>query len=354
MDTTDTNIRFDENGVCNHCTNYFKVAREVRKTGLWEFTDFLRELRDRKTGRYDAILGISGGADSSFVAYLAKSFELEVFLVHLDDGWNTRVATENVSIIEKATGFDLVTIHINTREYNDLLLSYLKASVVGLENPTDQAIRAVIYQTAGKLGIKNILNASNWATEGINASAWGYRNDDTRNLRAIHKRFGTVELHDYPIMGLLSIAYRHKFKGVKQYKMLDVIDYYLAWAKGVLREEWGWIDYGGKHQENRFTKFVEGYIGPRKFGFDKRKAWLSALVCAGQITRKQGLEKLERPVYSKVDEVREKLYFCHQLGITEEEFEELMVHPIRSHYDFPTNKWSVRLLRVARKILGGG
>jgi len=350
MDTTDPNITFDEAGICNHCTNWFEIWNT--KIDRRPIEEVLQEIRARKTGKYDAVVGISGGVDSAMVAYLAKKYNLNVLLLHVYDGWNTEAADKNVKIIQEKTGFDFEQVNLDGVEFTDIIHAYFKAGVQGLEAPTDHLIVTATHEVMDKHGIKTILSGGNWVTEGILPDAWVYNQHDDKNIKSIHKKYGTIPLKNSKFMGILTKTWRLTRGGIKSYRILNNIDYNRDRAIQTLSDEWGFANYGDKHQENVFTRFVEAYIFPKRFGFDVRLAYLSPMICSGQKTRDEVLKTLTNPPFSPEVAEREKQKFLKGLNMTEEQFEEYMNLPIRNHDEFGTDKRSQQLLSVARKVLG--
>jgi len=354
MDTTDPDIVFDENGICNNCKDYFEKKKkfvfegEEGKKKLKEIVNKIRE--DGKYKKYDCILGVSGGTDSSYVAYLAKKFGLQVLLIHLDNEWDSEIAKRNIDNIVEKTNFDMYVYKVDWEEFKDLQLAYLKASVVDIEVVTDHAITALIYDTANKKRIKYILSGTNFVTERIMPKSWIHRKNDLRNLKAIHKRYSSVRFKTYPTMGLFKLLYYRFFKGIQFIPLLNYVDYNKKEAKKVLHNEFCWKDYGGKHYESIFTKFYQAYILPTKFNIDKRKAHLSTLICSGQTTRDEALKELEKPAYAKDEFEREKKYVLKKLGLSEKEFEHLMKLPIKKHQEYATDEWIYSPLRRLKKL----
>ena len=349
MDTTDPNIIFDEAGICNNCTNWFEVwANKIDRQSI---EDIIQVIKQRSNGRYDGIVGISGGVDSSMVAYLAHKHGLNVLLVHVDDGWNTESAKRDVEIIKEKTGYDYEDIIVDKREFYDILLAYLKAGVQGLEAPTDHLIDAALHKTMDKHGINNILSGGNWVSEGILPRAWVYDKNDAENIKAIHKQFGKIPIKRLKFLGVLKKTWRLTMGGKRIFKLLNHVDYNVERARETLAREWGWVDYGRKHQENIFTKFVEAYIFPQRFNIDKRLAHYSTLICSGQMTRDEALELLKNPAHSEEDLAKDKQAFTDALGISAQQLEEFMTQPIRSHEEFATHKKNIQLINLARKVL---
>lgn len=349
MDTTDPNIIFDDQGICNHCTSWFEVWES--KIDRRPIEEIIPIIKQRAKGKYDAILGISGGIDSGMVAYLAKEHNLNPLLIHVDDGWNTEAAAKNVEIIQNKTGYDLEHIRVDDEEFNDILLAYLKAGVQGLEATTDHLIVATVHEVMDRHGIKTILSGGNWATEGIMPAAWVYNQHDDKNIKSIHKEFGTVPLNKTKFMGILTKTWRFTRGGIRSFRLLNHIDYNRQEAIQLLERQWGWVDYGRKHQENVFTRFVEAYIFPRRFGFDFRHAYYSPLILSGQISREEALEELKKPPFTEEEISMEKEKFINGFGITEEQFEDFMTQPIRSHDQFATFRRDQQFIGLVRKLL---
>jgi len=353
MDTSDPGIVFDENGVCNRCETWFEAwNNKIDRRPLEEVFQQVRSRRGRK--KYDAIVGISGGIDSSFVAYLSYKYDLNVLLVHADDGWNTYAASTNVEKIVAATGYDFKRVKFNPVQFNDIIRAFMKAGVVGLESPTDNTLRAIIYDVAERHDINTILSGGNWVTEGIMPGLfWGSDNNEARNIKSIHKEHGTMKIPDVKLMGIVKRSWNLGFKGYKEFRPLNNIDPPYDRQKAIfeLGESWGLIDYGRKHNENRFTKFVECHIFPERFGFDKRLAHYSTLICSGQMTREEALELIEVPLYHPEEFRQEKEFFLKQLGIDEGWFKWYMNNRIGKHNDYKNHKWELKLIRLAMRVL---
>jgi N-acetyl sugar amidotransferase len=335
----DPKITFDSNGICNYYYEFRKAEKErvfVGEEGDKKLQELVRLIKEDGKGKpYDCIMGLSGGVDSSYVAYQAKKLGLRPLAVHFDNGWNSELAVQNIENIVSKLDLDLYTLVVDWEEFKDLQLAYLKASVVDIEVVTDQAITATLFRLAKKHKIRYVLGGSNVATECIMPSDWIFNKNDHINLKAIHQQFGTVPLKTYPIFDSFLKKYSNDILKSGWVSFLNYMPYNKAEVKKTIARELGWRDYGGKHYESSFTKFYQAYILPEKFRIDKRKPHLTNLVCAGQMTREEALEELKKPLYT-ADELNQDLtYVLKKFGLTKEEFEEIMHRPIKRHDSFP-------------------
>jgi N-acetyl sugar amidotransferase len=357
LDTTDPNIEFDEKGVCNHCRGYEKIAqRRVFKgvEGEKKFEELVKKIKEDGKGlKYDCIIGLSGGVDSTYVAYITKKAGLKPLAVHLDNGWDSELAVKNVENILKKLNIDLFTYVLDWDEFRDLQVAYFKASVIDIEVLTDHAITATLYDIANERGIKYILSGSNTVTEAIMPPSWSYHKNDLVNLKAIHKQFGTVKLKRFPILGIFRKTYFQLIKGIKSIPILNYVEYVKKDAKQVIARELGWKDYGGKHYESIFTRFYQAYILPRKFNADKRKAHLSTLICSGQITREEALKGMQEELYPAEMLKQDKEYVLKKLGFSEEDFEKIMNLPVRDHGYYKSSLKRLNFLRDVQAFLAG-
>lgn len=358
MDTTDSKITFDENGVCDHCRNFDKNIAPYWKPNENRY-DELKELAEkiRKAGKnsdYDCILGLSGGADSSYLAYIAKEvMHLRPLALVVDTGWNLNVAVENIEKIVKGLELDMYTEVVNWKEMADLQLAFFKSGISSQDFPQDHAIFAGLYNYAVKHNIKYVLTGSNSATEFIRPPVeWLYMND-LRMAKDIHKKFGTRKLKTYPMCGMLKykIYYRY-FKGMRRAYPLDYVVYNKPEAEELLHEKYGWTKYENKHYENVFTRFFEGYYLPHKFGFDTRKNVASNEILAGTLTREQALERLSKPAYDPDQMMQDKAYVAKKLGISVEEFDAIIEGPKHTPADYKNSMWMIKLGVKISKLLG--
>ncbi|MBL4736396.1 MAG: N-acetyl sugar amidotransferase [Flavobacteriales bacterium] len=356
LDTSDSSIRFDTNGVCNYCLNYQTHVKNTIYEGQ-EGEEKLLELVERvkKAGRkteYDCLVGVSGGVDSTYLVYLMKQWGLRPLAMHFDNGWNSELAVMNITNTLKKLDIDLYTHVVNWEEFKDLQMSYLKASVLDIEVPTDHGFVASLYKIAAKHNLKYIFTGHNNVTESVLPSVWYYNKDDATNLLAIQKRYGSVKLKTFPYYTVADKFYYQNVLKLRILYPLNFVDYTKKEVKKVIIKELGWRDYGGKHYESIFTRFYQGYILPTKFNIDKRKAHLSNLICSEQITREEALEELDKPIYDSEQLLVDKEFVLKKLGLTDQEFEDIMKLPIKQHTDFPTNQRIYNFYMSALRRLG--
>ena len=360
MDTTDPDITFDAQGVCNHCLKYDAMVRDIvesadrgeRESELEAIVERIKEAG--RGGDYDCIMGLSGGVDSSYVAYQAKRLGLRPLAVHFDSGWNSELAVNNIENIVKKLGIDLHTHVVDWEEMGDLQLAFFKASVANCDTPTDHAFPAVLYREAARHKIKYILSGTNFATEFILPPAWGHTSSDKRQLTDIHRRFGRCPLRHYPRIGFFAQYLWYPYvRGIKTVHVLNYLPYRKNVAKKTIASELGWRDYGGKHYESVFTRFFQGYYLPVKFGFDKRRAHWASLINAAQATREEAMADLEGPPYDPALQQDDKEFVAKKLGITLEEFNQVIALPNRHYSDYKSNDWLLKTaLRVKRAVIG--
>jgi len=342
MDTTDPDISFDNNGVCNHCRR-FDIEIKPKLLLPAEGRKILDEIvtKIKKDGikkEYDCILGLSGGVDSAFVAYKAKELGLRPLVVHFDNGWNTEISIKNIEQIVKTLGFDLETYVMDWEEFKDIQRSFFKASVVDIELITDHSFLAALYDIASRRKIKYILEGVNFASEAILPDKWRHFKKDLMNIESIQNKYGTMPIKNLPTMGVFKYLFYKFIKRFECVSILNYMDYNRDEAMKILTSEVGWKNYGNKHCESLFTYFYQAYILPLKFNIDKRKAHLSSLILSGQISREQALKIIEEEPYpSKVAE-EYKEYVAKKLGFTVSDFDEIMRMPVKSHYDYSSEE----------------
>nr|WP_306267862.1 N-acetyl sugar amidotransferase [Pararhizobium sp. IMCC3301] len=352
MDTTDPDIRFDENGVCNYVAEFeaFSQAQPDSKERQRRLNALINSIKSQGQGQqYDCLLGVSGGVDSSYLAYLAHEWGLRPLIVHFDNGWNSELAVKNIEEMVTRLGFDLETFVVDWDAFRELQAAYFRASVVDIEIPTDHLIFAALNQIAAKRNIRVLLSGHNNATEWLLPKPWYYSKFDLRNMVDINRQYGRGSLAKLPKLGVWQQFYYYHFKRIRMVQPLQLIDFNKARAKRFLIDEMGWRDYGGKHHESIFTRFYQGYMLPNKFGIDKRKAHLSNLILTGQITRHEALRELQMPPYDEDQQLEDKRYVAKKLGFSEEEFDQIMVEPVRDHREFRTDEKDRELyFKIAR------
>ena len=337
MDTSDPDISFDNNGVCHHCNNYQRDS--IYLYSRKELEQGIAEIKKAGQGKkYDCLIGLSGGVDSSTVAYLVKELGLRPLAFHFDNGWNTELSMKNIENIVRKLNIDFRTFVVNWEEFKDLQLSFIRAGVPNIEIPTDHAIVALMYKLARENNIKYIIHGGNIKTEAIMPFAWGYNARDLKHLKEIHKRFGTKKLETFPTLSLWKWAYYYVTKKIKKFPVLDYINYDKQKSKEYLKNNLDWKEYGSKHEESLFTKFFQSYILPKKFGFDKRRAHYSTLINSGQMIRQEAIERMKIEPYSDPEEMKkDKEYVIKKFNISEQEFDSIMAEPAKTYMDYPND-----------------
>lgn len=357
MDTTDPDISFDQDGVCNHALDFdarFKATVDAAMAGerepeLMALVDKIK--RAGKGKPYDCVIGISGGVDSTYLIYQAVELGLRPLAVHFDSGWNSELAVDNIHNIVSRLGLDLVTDVVDWREMRDLQLSFVKAGVLNWDIPTDHAFGAVAFREAARYSIRYILSGHNLATESILPRAWVYNSADAVHLKAVQRTFGTTKLKSYPVMGFWRRYVWHGYvRPVYTVHLLNYMPYVKADAKQVIASELGWRDYGGKHYESVFTRYYQGSYLPKRYGIDKRKAHLTSLILSGQMTRDDALAALAEHDYPEDLERQDHEFIAKKLGLTPAEFDELIAAPRVDHRAYRNSDW---LFRGALAIANG-
>jgi N-acetyl sugar amidotransferase len=349
LDTTDPDIVFNEKGVCNYCDEFDEIFGKIEHNQQ-DLDNLIAEIKTEGAGKeHNCLLGLSGGVDSSYLAYLAYENGLNPLIVHFDNGWNSELAVSNIQKIVDKLGFGLETYVIDWKEFRDLQRAFIKASVVDIEMLTDHAIFAAMYKIARQNKIKYILSGTNYATESGMPPSWTWSKRDLRNIKAIHKRFGEEKLKTFPTLGKWKWLFlKYSGIGVTFVELLNYLDYKKSEAISILEKEFGWRYYGGKHYESIFTKFYQAYILPEKYGIDKRKAHLSSLIRNKEITRKEALEQLSLPLYTEQELVDDKRYVLKKLGFSEKEFDNIMKLPPCPHNFYPSSETLMNYLRTLR------
>jgi N-acetyl sugar amidotransferase len=337
MDTSDPLIVFDSDGICNHCHDYDKKMIQLNSLNQDEtnLNDLVQKIKKSGKGKqFDCIIGISGGVDSTYVAFLVKQLGLRPLAVHLDNGWNSELAVKNIENTVKKLEIELFTYVIDWEEFKDIQLSFLKASTPDSEVPSDHAIFAILRKLARKYGVNYILNGINSKTESHHALSWSQGHSDFGYIKGVQKLFGHRKIKTFPHGNFFTI-FQDRFSS-KWISILDFIDYNKDRAKEIIIRELDWKDYGGKHFESIYTKFFQGYILPNKFGYDKRKMHFSSLICAGQMAREEALIELSNPPYPLVEQEADKEYLIKKFDISINDFNEIIERPKKSYFDYPS------------------
>ncbi|KAF7788281.1 hypothetical protein PRUB_a2905 [Pseudoalteromonas rubra] len=358
MDTTDSKITFDENGVCDHCNTFYtdiKPNWHTDEKGWAEISKIAEDIKKEGQGKeFDCIIGMSGGIDSSYLVYLAKvKLGLRPLVFHVDAGWNSQQAVHNIEQIVDRLGLDLYTEVIDWEEMKDLQLSFFKSGVSHTDTPQDHAFFATMYKFASKHKIKHILTGGNYSTECIrNPMEWMYFQSDSRQIKDIQKKFGTKKLKNFPLTNILwHKVYLPYIKGIKVYRPLDFMPYDKEEATQFLVDNYGYQRYAQKHFESRFTRFYEAYWLYEKFGYDTRKVQYSSLIVTGQMTREDALERLKKPPYDPETIQDDFNYIANKLSITPEELKGYLDAPNKTYKDYK-NQQSIYNIgaKVMRKL----
>lgn len=357
MDTSDPEISFDNEGICNHCKQAnillkdkpYSLPTEEKEA---EWKKLISKIKnDGKGQAYDCIIGLSGGVDSTYVAYLVKNAGLKPLAVHLDNGWNSELSVMNIENICKKLDIELFTKVLDWEMYKNLQLAFLRSSTPDSEIPTDHAIIATLFELAIKYKVKYVLTGVNIATESIMPRTWSYGHWDWKYIKNINNRFSKKSINGFPHFGILKLATYLKFNKIKWENTLNYVRFNKAEAKEFIQQNLGWRDYGGKHHESLYTKFFQTYILPRKFGIDKRKAHLSALICSKQISREDAILELEKPIITEQAAITDREYIVKKFGLSDSEFEDIMKTETRSFYDYPNSSETLLRLNNFRKKL---
>lgn len=351
MDTSDPEITFNVEGVCNHCVGFDEVTSKhwfPNQEGERRLKKMIEQIKASGRGKpYDSILGLSGGVDSSYMALKVHEWGLRPLVMHVDAGWNSELAVANIEKIVKHCAYHLHTHVVDWEEMRDLQLAYLRAGISNQDVPQDHIFFASMYQFAVKHRIKYVLSGGNIATESIFPVAWHGSAMDATNLRAIYRKYGTGKLRYYKTIGFLDYYLWYPLiRGLRMVRPLNFMSYDKEAAVVELSKEIGWRSYGRKHGESIFTKFFQNHYLPVKFCYDKRRPHLSSLIMSGQLSRKEAIEKLAEPLYMPEELERDTEYLCKKLGISRSEFDSLMEVPVCSHLDFPN--WEGKRMVVKR------
>lgn len=359
MDTTDSQILFDKNGVCDHCNNFYNNLQpnwhpndEIGKKNL---ESIINEIKSNgRNKKYDCIIGLSGGVDSSYLAYMAiKKWGLKPLLYTVDTGWNLPVAEKNVKSVISKLGADVYEDKVDHEQMTALQLAYFKSQVPYQDTLQDHCIFASLYNYAAKNGIKYVLTGANYSTECVREpDEWVYQND-IRQIKDIHKKFGAKPINKLPMCSMFKYRLYYRYlKGMRVVQPLNLIPYVKKDVIKTLQDEFGWEPYKNKHYESIFTRFYEGYWLIKKFGYDKRKAHFSSLILTGQMDRGEALRIIKEDPYPDEQAMEDMKYISEKLGISVEEFIKIMDGENKTYKDYKSSKWLIDMAIKVAKFVG--
>lgn len=361
MDTTDPEISFDSNGVCNHCHNFANVTAKKwfpNEGGALQWQSHVNAIKEAGKGHeYDCILGLSGGVDSSYLAIKAQQWGLRPLVMHVDAGWNSELAVANIEALVKHCGYELHTHVVDWDDMRDLQLAYLRAGISNQDVPQDHIFFASLYHFAVRNNIRYILSGGNISTESIFPASWHWTAMDSINLKAIHKKYGIRKFKNYKTISFFEFFVW--FPLIKKMRVLRPLDFMLYDKNEALQElqaTVGYKPYPRKHGESLFTKWFQNHYLPFKFGMDKRRPHLSSLIVSGQMTRQEALEKLSEPLYDNPELEIDIVYLCKKLRISRDQYNTFMDIKIHNYKDFPNwdslYKFVKRIKRLITKLIG--
>jgi len=364
MDTTDSQISFDKNGVCDHCQTFYEKILpnwDTGKKGEEKLTKIINRIKKEGQNKdFDCIMGMSGGIDSSYLLYIMKEkFDLRPLVFHVDAGWNSQIAVNNIEKLVDGLGLDLYTEVIDWEEMKDLQLSFFQSGVPHIDVPQDHAFFATMFNFAYKHKIKYILTGANYSTECIrNPLEWMYFQSDSTQLKDIHQKFGRKPLKTYPITNILwHKIYLSYVRGIKVIKPLDYFPYDKEKAMQLLVDKFGYQKYPQKHFESRFTRFYESYWLPKRFGYDTRKVQYSSLILTKQMSRDEALKQLKNLPYDKSNIKNDFEYIANKLSISIKELQNYMDMPKKTYKDYKSQDtiyhYGAKIMRMLGLERGG-
>lgn len=364
MDTTDTAIVFDEHGVCDHCNTFFNDVLPNWDTGAKgkaQLERMTNEIKASGQGKdFDCIIGMSGGIDSSYLVHLAKEvLGLRPLVFHVDAGWNSQIAVNNIERLVDGLGLDLFTEVINWEEMKDLQRAFFRSGVSHIDTPQDHAFFATMYKFATEHKVKHILTGANLSTECIrNPIEWMYYQSDSRQIKDIHRHFGERPLKNFPLTSILwHKVWMPYVRGVKVLRPLNFVPYIKVEARQLLMDRYGWQPYPQKHFESRFTRFYESYWLPQRFGYDVRKVQYSSLIVTGQMTRDEALQQLQKPTFDAETIDQEIEFVANKLDMGVKDLRACMTLPKKTYRDYRNTeeiyRVGARVMRAFGLELGG-
>lgn len=356
MDTSDPSITFNEDGVCNHCEEYDSIKSKFTFSDDKKVAEIVEKIKTDGVGKkYDCIIGMSGGIDSSFALFKSVELGLKPIAYHINNEWDSPIATDNLNKLVTKLNVPLIDIGVNWKEFRDLQLSFLKSSTPDIEVPTDHAVIAIPYKFAKEQNLKYVITGYNYRTETHIPRAWSSPGQpDWVYISKMQERFGTVPLTTFPHITPIQYILYTLYSPIEKIDLLNYLDYNKSVAFDILHDKFQFNYYGAKHWESVYTRFLQTYILPRKFGYDKRRGHLSSLVCSGWMSREDALKELEKTPMPPEDLEKDKQFFLQKFNITEKYFEELMNLPPKTYWDYP-HSWifdSKMIKFVAKNILG--
>ena len=342
MDTSDPEIVFDELGNCNHCNEFLTSSQKIIYHGK-ESEDqldlILKNIKISGKGKeYDCLIGMSGGVDSSYVAYKAIQLGLRPLAVHMDNGWNSEEAVNNIKHVCTKLNIDYQSYVLDWEQFKEIQLSILKSSIVEVEIPTDVAVTSICHKVASEHNIKYIIGGGNYATEGILPEKWFYYPKDLKLLKSIHKQFSNKGLKSFPTFDYKIEMFYKFIRGIKIVYLLNYMPFNKSDAIKELEQKIGWKNYGGKHHESIYTRFVQSYLQPVKFNLDYRKATFSSQICNGDISREAALSELSKDPFNHETLKSDKEYVSKKLGISFNELEKIINAQPKSYRDYPNDE----------------
>ncbi len=337
MDESVPDIWFDDAGECNYCKMHDRLSADNPNDarGAQRLAQIADAARAAGKGRdHDVVIGVSGGTDSTYLLHLAVEYGLRPLAVHLDNGWNTEISVANLRNVLEALDIDLYTHVINWQEFRDILRAQLRSGLPWADAPTDLAILAVLYQVAARFGVKTIFVGNNFRTEGRQPTPWTY--SDSRQISHVHRAFGSGQQRTYPTMSPFGLLFTSLVRGVKMHRPYYHLPFNKAAAKEVIKERYGWREYGGHHHENIFTRYAIGVWMPQKFGIDKRKVTLSAYIRNGEMERSEALSIIGEPAYHPDLMLEDHAYVAKKLGLSAKDMDAIWLAPNHSVSDYPS------------------
>ncbi len=351
LDDTVSDIIFDKMGDCNYCKYHQRMSENFPqgRKGRQEIKKLVHSIKNKQSGRYDSIIGVSGGVDSTYTLYMAKKLGLSPLAVHVDNGWNSELAVKNIELVTKKLDVDLETIILDWNMFRDIQYSFLQASVPDGEIPSDIALQASLFDVANKYNVKYIIYGYNFREQGISPISWTYM--DGKYIRSVHETFSSKKLTSYPNLSISKLIYSTVIRGVRTVSFLEYIDYDISKVKNLLMKKLKWRPYEGKHYESNYTKFFQGYILPTKFNIDKRKIYLSTQIREKKISKDDAIKIIKTTPPMSVENFDiDKKYILKKLRITDEEFLRIMNLPPKSFNSYGTYLDVIKLFRYPIKF----